>query len=71
MTNPQAKKLVREFLDKHNLPYTKVTARTVSFQDLARDSCIFVTVHGWQPSPLWNEMAALAHQGGFCVQTDY
>jgi hypothetical protein len=68
MTTSQAKKIIRSFLLEHNLPFTKLTARTIGFSDLARGSSIFVKIHGWQPNPVWDELKTLAHRNGFCVE---
>jgi len=46
MNTHQAKKLVAASLERHNIGYVKLRARTVSFADLARKSAIFVTVLG-------------------------
>jgi hypothetical protein len=44
------------------------TWSSIDFTDLARDRQVFVMVHGWKPSPLWNELKNLAHSNGFCVE---
>ena len=67
ITIAKAKKVIKAVLDKHDLPYTKLTGRTVGFADLARTTCIFVTVHGWRPSPMWSELEKAAFEHGFCV----
>ena len=67
MTPHKAKKIIKDVLDANNLPYTKLTARTVSFQDLARDSALFVTVKGWKPSPKFDLLKQAARQNGFIV----
>ena len=68
ITPTQAKKIVSAWLEENKLPYTKLTARTVSFVDLARDSRVFVKVHGWQASPMWQGLENLAKDQGFCVE---
>jgi len=68
ITIQAAKKIVQSFLTLHNLDY-RLTAKTVGFMDLTRGRSIFVKVHGWKPSPLWDELEALAHQHHFCVET--
>lgn len=80
MTTSEAKKLARAWLvarayaDENNLEYTKITARTVGFQDLARDGKVFVKIHGWNPdstqSGLWSEFKSFCASHGFCVETD-
>jgi len=69
MIAQEAKKIVKEHLIAHNLPYTKLTAKTISFSDLARGSSVFVKIHGWQPNPCWDELDRLAKQNGFRVET--
>jgi len=46
----EAKKIVKGVLEKHGFGDKAVTAKMVSFQDLARDECIEVTIYGWKPS---------------------
>lgn len=67
MTTHEAKKVLKQYLDAEGLSYTKLTAKTVSFSDLARCSKIFVTVHGWKPSPAASGVKAQASANGFCV----
>jgi hypothetical protein len=68
ITAAQAKAIVSAFLTEHNLPFAKLTAKRVSFVNLARDTCMFVKVHGWQPDPKWNDLRAIAKEHGFCVE---
>jgi hypothetical protein len=51
LTPAMAKKHLAAFLAAEKLPFTKLTAKTVDFTDLARASKVFVTVHGWAPAP--------------------
>ncbi len=67
MTPAEAKKIVKAKLSEFGKEH-KVTARTIGFVDLARDSCIFVKVHGWKPDPAWNELDRLAREHGFRVE---
>jgi hypothetical protein len=54
----------------------RLSARTISFEDLARASMVFVTIHDWasvggpdaEGSALWARLAALARVNGFRVQ---
>jgi len=46
MNANQAKKLVAESMKAHGIEYTKLTAKTVSFEDLARGSKVFVSPYG-------------------------
>ena len=64
----EAKDIVREFLKKNFIGYDKLTGKVVSFSDLARASCIFVTIHGWKPSPKAKELDQLASEAGFRVE---
>jgi hypothetical protein len=70
MTPAQAKRIIKAELQLRELPFTKLTARTIDFSDLARGSSIFVCIHGWEPNPVFNELKTLAHVHGFCVETD-
>ena len=66
MSARKASNLLKDYLAKRGLAF-KVSARTVGFQDLARDSAVFVTVHGWNPSPLASEIKAFGKDNGFFV----
>lgn len=68
MTPAQAKRLIKAKLDELKLPYTKLTAKTVNFTDLARASCVFVKVYGWKPDPAWDVLVKLAVDNGFRVE---
>lgn len=68
MTPHAAKKIIQAALDSMHLPYTKLTARTIGFSDLARGSCIFVKVHGWQPGDGWTRLKDIARENGFCIE---
>lgn len=68
MTVNQAKRIVRNRAELFGLKYGKITARTVSFQDLARASCIFVSVHSPEPSPRWEEISEDVRCWGFCIE---
>lgn len=46
MNTHQAKKLVAASLEKHHIGYTKLRARTVSFEGFGYNKGIFVTVLG-------------------------
>jgi hypothetical protein len=64
----EAKKIVRRWLDGKGMD-NRITANTVSFQDLARADCIFVKVHKWKAGSLWLELKKLAIANGFRVET--
>jgi hypothetical protein len=68
MTTNQAKKAIANKLNELGLPAYKLTAKTIDFTDLARNSCIFVHIHGWSPSPLWDEIKQTAKTNGFCIE---
>ena len=72
MTANEAKKLIKAELDALKIPYTKLTAKTVDFSDLARGACIFVTIHGWETSyqsPAWYQhLRELAVKNGFRIE---
>lgn len=57
-----AKKLVKTALEKHNLPFTKLTAKSNSLG-------LFVYVEGWKPNPLWSEIENVGRQNGFHCMT--
>ena len=68
MTPAQAKRIIQLELSGRGLAFTKLTATTVSFSDLARGSVIFVTVHGWTPNPQWGDIQRVAFDNGFRVE---
>ena len=71
MTANQASKLIKQTCTDLKIPFTKVSAQTVSFSDLARGKRIFVTVFGWQSgyeSPSrYALLADVAKKNGFSV----
>ncbi len=67
----EAKKIIENELIRLKLPYTKLTARTINFHDLARGSAIFVKIWGWEPNPLFFELKKLASENGFILETDW
>lgn len=46
MNATEAKKIVAHELDVQGIPYTKLVASKVSFQDLAREDRYFVQIQG-------------------------
>ncbi len=68
MSPRAAKALIADELVRLGLPKYKLTARTISFGDLARDSCLFVKIHNWQPHSSWAQLYALAHDKGFRIE---
>lgn len=70
MTTREAKRIVATFLKERGMPFSKLTAKSVDFSDLARDSCIFVTVHGGRLSGAgWADLRVLAKSHDFCVES--
>ena len=68
MTIKLAKSLTWDWLFDLGLN-NKVTARTVSFSDLARAECIFVTIHNWKTNPAAaNTLCSNARAKGFRIQ---
>jgi len=68
MTNNAAKKIIAEKLASLELPAYKLTAKTIDFTDLARASKLFIKIHGWKPSPLWDDLQKVAKENGFLIQ---
>jgi hypothetical protein len=78
VTIRQAKAIIKDELDLLHLSYSKLTAKTVDFSDLARrdrhalldccTECVFVKIHGFPPNAVWDDLKALAKQNGFCIQ---
>ncbi len=56
-TTGQVRKTVRAILDRHGLS-NKISVRTVSFSDLARDRVMVVTIRRWTPSPKAKDIKA-------------
>jgi hypothetical protein len=67
MTTHEAKRIIGRALQERKLAHSKLTAKTVSFTDLLRADCIFVTIHGWTPNPVFSELEAIAKSNGFCI----
>jgi len=67
MNTKEAKKLLKDYLDTHHIPYTSLTAKTVNFTDLARGKGVFVTIKGFSPNPVAREIKDFARQNNFCV----
>jgi len=68
ITANDAKKIIQKELDSRGLSYTKLTARTIGFTDLARDSKIFVKIHGWKGDKSWEDIKKVAHDNHFCIE---
>lgn len=70
MSPSEAKKLVADRLRRLGIEYTRLSAKTIGFSDLARGDGLFVTIHGWKPNPAADEIKKMAKENGFFVQFD-
>jgi len=61
------KRLIATALAERGLN-NRLTAKTIDFTDLARMKMVFVSIHDWQPSPLFPELDQLARRHGFRVE---
>jgi len=68
MNARQAAALIKKELEARQIPFTKVSAKTVGFQDLARCDKIFVRIEGWRPSPVAGELREIGWRNGFVVE---
>ncbi len=72
MKPSEAKKLMAAELQRLDVPYFRLSARSVDFTDLARTSCIFVTIHGFlfstERPESWNKLKGFAILHGFRVE---
>lgn len=77
ITPSEAKKVLAAELNRRQFPYTKLTAKTISFVDLARASSIYVKIHGWAftvfqtpeaSCDAWAEMKLFAKNHGFFIE---
>jgi hypothetical protein len=66
LTPKEASKMLKKRMDELGLD-NPVTAKTISFQDLAGTSEIFVIVHDWKPNPLAKKLKEFAEQHNFFV----
>mgnify|MGYP001558854388 CR=1 FL=1 len=66
-TARQATAAVKDWLSSRYLDASRVSARTVSFSDLARCSRIFVEVGNWKPNPIAKDLKEYAQIQGFHV----
>ena len=65
----EAKKTAAIILRGVSIGYEKLTARSISFQDLAREDCVFVKVHGIRVNgPGWELARATAREHGFRLE---
>jgi len=67
MTPTQAKKLVACALEKANLPYVRLSAKTSDFGGFGYGEKLFVTVHGWKPNPAADLLRNVGKENGFVV----
>ncbi len=76
MKPAEAKKLMAAELQRLDVPYFRLSARTINFSDLARSSCVFVTIHGFLFSQrmdtssheVWQELKDFAVKHGFRIE---
>ena len=66
MVKGEAIRLVKEVLKKNGLD-NAVTAEEIRVTTYSYPS-IFVTVHDWQPSPLWDDIRRVAKANGFYLR---
>ena len=66
----RVRRCVKTFLDKGGGRYKHIRAKGIYFKDLCNDTRVFVTVEGWEPSPLWMELVALSKRHGFNVSAE-
>ena len=67
----EAKGIIKAELDKRELPYDRLSAKTISFVDMGRGDCVFVKIHGWKPSPVYGELEAIAKTHGFRIEAGF
>ena len=72
MPTLECKKTAAIILRGAGFTFTKLTAHTVSFTDLARADCVFVKVHGLKPVDgiygAWDLARAYAREHGFRLE---
>lgn len=68
LTPNDAKKIVQGALWNHDIAHTKLTAKTIHFVDLARESRIFVTIYGAPMTERLVDVEKLAKSRGFSIQ---
>lgn len=71
MTAMEAKQLIETALKERNVPFTRVSASKLLFENVICTKKRFVKIHGWQPNPIFNEIQKIANENGFCVTTDW
>ena len=68
MNAREASATVKAELTRRGLAFSKVTARTVSFVDLAREDGVVVKIHGWKPAPVANEILHFGRMNKIIVE---
>ena len=66
----ECKKTAAIILKGCGIGYSRLTAKTVSFMDLARENCVFVTAHGAAPLGIYGAFdlaKAKAKEHGFRI----
>lgn len=69
LTARQAAREIKRYLDGMQLEYTKVTAKTISFEGFGYGRKIFVTVHGWRHGQPWQQVVDCAKRWGVIAET--
>lgn len=67
MTPNEAKRIIADALRQNGREH-KLTARSVSFSDLARGSRVYVKIHDWEPNPIADALESLARSHGFALE---
>jgi len=71
ITARKASAMLKTELNRRNIPYKAVKAKTVSFSDLLRDSAVFAVILGWvgcagfDKATLVTELKQFSHSNGF------
>ena len=65
-----AKQIVKDFLDHYSITYTKLTGKTISFVDLARNYWVQITIHGCRGGEWMLELKDRAKDNHFGVHVD-
>jgi hypothetical protein len=70
LTPARAKKILIEEMNRLEISYSKLTAQTVCFGDLARASCLFVKIYEFNTPQHAEKLEAMARKHGFRVQLE-
>jgi len=71
----EAKKIIKDYLEKNGIPYSRLSSKTFDFTDLDRalSEWRVVTVHGvsMKPGPLLGNLKSVAKDNGFGIKIEY